>query len=361
MKKEALTKHPNAIAVDAMGADMGVSEVIRAVALALEKLPTLEHLVLVGKERGLKRLLKAARLDKDPRLSIYNATEVIGMNEKPVESLKKKKDASMVKAIELVKEGYCQAIVSCGNTGSLMACGTLKLRPMPGVDRPALATVMPNRFKNFILIDVGANPSAKPEHLVHNAILGSHYARIVLECPQPKIGLLSIGTEENKGTQIIQETHQLLKKMGDLIHYDGLIEGFEVFSNRVDVIVCDGFTGNVVLKTCESMFQSLKDFLKDEMKKTPIRLAGAFLSQNAYKSIRDQLDPNQYGGAPLLGLNASILKAHGSSNHKAIMHAIRIATDVVQHNMSHQSSKDIQEANRIIGESLRLKEEVDAS
>lgn len=358
MEEKYLVRHQNAIAVDVMGADMGVSEVIRAVKLALEELPSLEHLVLVGKERTIARLLKVVGLEKDPRLSIYNASEVIGMDEKPIESLKKKKDSSMARAIELVKKGYCQAIVSCGNTGSLMACGTLRLRTMPGVDRPALATVIPNRFKNFILIDVGANPSAKAEHLVHNAILGSHYARIILGCPQPKVGLLSIGTEETKGTQMIGETHQMLKKIDSLIHYDGLIEGFEVFGNRVDVIVCDGFTGNVVLKTCESIFYTLKDFFKDEIKKTPLRLAGAFLSQNAYKSIRNQLDPNQYGGAPLLGLNASILKAHGSSSHKAIMNAIRIAIDVVRYNMNSQSSKDIEEANRILGKGSKPKPKV---
>ena len=337
-----------AIAVDAMGGDLGVAEVVRAVQLAFENLPGLGKIVLVGKERLLTRLIKAAKLDGEERLSVHHASEVISMDEKPIRSIKQKKDASIIKAVELVKNDVCQAVVSCGNTGSLMACGTLKLRPMEGVERPALATIMPSKVQHFILLDVGANTTPKPEHLVHNAILGSHYARIVLGRKKPRVGLLSIGTEEIKGTGLVQDTHALLKKIKPLVNYHGLIEGFQVFNNEVDVVVCDGFTGNVVLKICESLFFSLKGYLKEEIRKTPFRMAGAFLSKGAYKNMQNQLNPERYGGAPLLGLRGNILKAHGSSNQYALMNAIRIASEIIAHNMNAEALADITEANSIL-------------
>ena len=335
------------IAVDAMGADLGVAEVIRGVRLALNEVPDIGQLILVGKERWLKSLLKVAGLAEDSRLSIHPASQVIGMDEKPIESLKNKKDASMIRAIELMRDGHCNAVVSSGNTGSLMACGALRLRKMPGVERPAIATVMPTQHQAFILIDAGANPSAKAEHLVHNAILGSHYARVVLQKPEPRVGLLSIGVEEGKGTPTVLEAHEMLKGLDHLIEYNGLVEGFELFQNSVDVVVCDGFTGNILLKTAESIFHLLKDYLKDEIKKSPVRMAGAFLSQNAYKAMNKQLNPEQFGGAPLLGLHGNLLKAHGSSNATSIMNAIRQASEIIKQDMYHQSALDIEKANAV--------------
>ena len=336
------------IAVDAMGGDEGTAEVVRAVRLAFETLDNLEGIVLVGRERLLRRLIKVAGLENEERISIYNATEVIGMDEKPIQSLKQKKDASMLKAIDLVREGRCKAVVSCGNSGSLVAAGTLRLRPMEGVERPAMAAIMPAKEKHFILLDAGANPVAKAEHLVHNAILGSHYCRIVLNIANPRIGLLSNGTEEGKGNALIVSTHELLKRISGFINYHGLIEGLQVFSNEVDVIVCDGFTGNVVLKACESLVSSMQDFLRKEIKKNPIRLAGALLSQGTYRKMKDQLNRDRYGGAPLLGLRGYILKAHGASNQFAIMNAIRVAQEVVRCNLNERAQKDIMKVNRIL-------------
>jgi len=336
------------IVVDAMGADLGAAEVVRATALAFDKIPELDSIILVGKERLLKKLIDKAGLGNESRLHIHGATEVIEMGEKPIQSLKQKKDSSLARAIELVQKGQGDAVVSCGNTGSLMACGTLRLRPMKGVERPAIATIMPNKVQHFILIDAGANPSAKPEHLLHNAILGSHYARVVLQKKKPRIGLLSIGTEEGKGNELVSQTHELLKQVDGIINYNGLLEGFQVFNDKVDVIVCDGFTGNVLLKTCESLFMCLKDYLKDEITKTPLRMAGAFLSKGAFKNMKKQFVPDQYGGAPLLGLNGNILKAHGSSNHIAIMNAIRIASELVAHDMNAQAQIDVIRANETV-------------
>ncbi len=337
------------IAVDAMGGDLGPAEVVRAVRLSLEKLQDIEGIVLVGNERRLERLIKVGGINNDPRISIYPASEIIGMDEKPIQSLKQKKDSSLVRAVELVKEGKCQAVVSCGNTGSLTACGILKLRPMSGVERPALATVIPSKDHSFILIDAGANPTAKADHLVHNAILGNHYSKVVLDLKRPRIGLLSIGTEESKGNELTYETNQLLRKLdGPNLNYCGMIEGLQVFENSVDVIVCDGFTGNILLKTCEGLFDMIQNFLKEEINKDPIRLAGAILAQGAFKKVKKRLDPERHAGAPLLGLRGHVLKAHGASNSRYIMSAIRIASQIVHHDLISHALADIEWANQII-------------
>ena len=338
------------IAVDAMGGDLGTAEVVRGVALALEEIDDLERIVLVGKERLLERLVKVAGLADESRLSIYPASQVIDMDEKPIQSLKRKKDSSLVRAIELVKEGTCQAIVSCGNTGSLMAGSTIRLRPLPGIERPALATAMPSKSEYFVVIDAGANTSARPNHLVHYAILGGHYARVCLGISNPRIGLLSNGTEEGKGNDLTIAAHKLLKEVGSIINYEGLVEGLDVFSNRADVIVCDGFTGNVMLKSCESLFLSMRDFLKEEINKNPIRLTGSLLSQGAFRGLKDQLSPDRYGGAPLLGLRGHVVKAHGSSNKYAFLNAIRVATKIVVNQMNSSALADIEKANELIQE-----------
>ncbi|OYV45467.1 MAG: phosphate acyltransferase PlsX, partial [Verrucomicrobia bacterium 21-51-4] len=216
------------IAIDAMGSDKGPTEVVAAVNLALQSLPGLDEIILVGQQEVLAPLLEQEGLCEGPRLRIFHAPDIIGMDEKAIQSLKNKKNSSLVKGIELVKEGQAQLLLSCGNTGSLMAGGTLRLRPMDGIERPALCTVWPSQHNHFVLLDAGANPQAEPLHLVHQAILGSHYCRIALEIPQPRVGLLTIGVEEGKGNELVQQTHEMLKKLDGLIHYVGRVEGFDV-------------------------------------------------------------------------------------------------------------------------------------
>lgn len=336
------------IAVDAMGGDFGPAEVVQAVAMALEQVPGLGEITLLGREQELRPILREAGLSDEPRLQIFNATEVIGMEEKPVQSLKEKKDSSLVRAIELVKDGRCSAAVSCGNTGSLMACGTIKLRLMPGLERAALAIVVPSKDHHFVLIDVGANPGAKSNHLVHNAILGSNYAKIVLNDPWPRVGLLSIGTEETKGLDSTLDTHQKLKKIGSIINYSGLIEGFDVFNNQVEVVVCDGLVGNVLLKSWEGLVEMLKNFVQSEIKKNIIRRTGILLSRGIVKSMQRKYNPDMLAGAPLLGLNGNVLKTHGSCNCQAFMSAIRIATEMVAQGMNEHALSDIEKANQIL-------------
>ncbi|MBL9202343.1 MAG: phosphate acyltransferase PlsX [Opitutaceae bacterium] len=338
------------IAVDAMGGDLGPAEVVEAVRLALADRHPPQHVTIVGDQAVLDPLVAAAGLQRSSRLSVHHASEVITMDDKPLLALKRKRDASMVRAIELVKNGAADVVVSCGNTGALMAGGTLRLRTMDGVARPALAAICPREGGHFVLIDAGANPDAKPEHLVHNAILGSHYCRVTLGVKRPRVGLMTIGTEEGKGNALITETNDLLKRVGDIIHYAGPIEGFQVFAEHVDVVVCDGFVGNIMIKSWESLLKFFKTMLREELHATPLRKIGGRLSRGAFDAFRERINPERYGYAPLLGLNGSILKAHGSANRGAIKSAILAAQEIVKTNMNEHIGADIARANELLGQ-----------
>ena len=338
---------PARIAVDAMGGDLGPAEVVEAVKLALAD-EAIDPITLVGDEAELRRLLAAAGLTGHPKIAILHASEVITMEDKPLQALKRKKDSSMVKAIDLVKSGEARVTISCGNTGALMAGSTLRLRMMDGVDRPALAAVIPRDGGHFILIDAGANPDAKPEHLVHNAILGANYAKVILGVPSPRVGLITIGTEEGKGNALITETHELLKRTGAVLNYVGPIEGFQVFKDTVDVVVCDGFVGNILLKTWESMAKFITTLLKTELQANPVRMGGALLAKGAFNALKSRMNPDRYGGAPLLGVRGNILKAHGSSNRHAIHSAIRAAAKIIRQDLYLHTIQDIAQANTLL-------------
>jgi glycerol-3-phosphate acyltransferase PlsX len=330
-----------------MGGDLGPVEVVEAVKLALAD-EAIDPITLVGDEAVLRPLLLAAGLAGDARASILHASEVITMEDKPLQALKRKKDSSMVKAIELVKTGEARVAISCGNTGALMAGSTLRLRMMDGVDRPALAAVIPRDNGHFILIDAGANPDAKPEHLVHNAILGANYAKVILGIPSPRVGLITIGTEEGKGNALITETHELMKRIAPVVNYAGPIEGFQVFRDTVDVVVCDGFTGNILLKTWESMAKFMTTMLKGELQANPMRMAGAMLAKGAFDALKSRMNPDRYGGAPLLGVRGNILKAHGSSNRHALANAIRAAAKIIHQDLYQHSIQDVAQANVLL-------------
>lgn len=342
------------IAVDAMGGDLGPAEVVAGVKLALDQYPALNAITLVGDEAVLRPLIAAAGLNHNPRLGVHHASQVITMEDKPLNALKKKKDASMVRAIELVKNGEARVVVSCGNTGALMAGGTLRLRTMEGISRPALAAICPRKGGHFVLIDAGANPEAKPEHLVHNAILGSHYCRVMLGVARPRVGLMTIGTEEGKGNALITETNEQLRRMTDLINYKGPIEGFHVFEEHVDVVVCDGFVGNILIKSWESLVNFFKTMLKEELGANALRATGALLSKGAFNAFKERVNPERYGGAPLLGLNGHILKAHGSSNRRAIKHAIHAANEMIKADINQHIEADIARANELLAQPVFL-------
>lgn len=343
------------IAVDVMGSDLGPGEIIAGIALALKSLRHLpSQFILVGDESMMRPHIEAEGLSGHPKIRTFHASEVIQMDEKPLKSLKTKKDSSMVRAIELVKEREAQVVLSCGNTGSLMAGGTLKLRTIPGISRPALGVIMPNQTKQWVLIDAGANPDPDPEDMVGNAILGKNYCKVALGIMKPRVGLLSIGTEEGKGTEFITETHTRLKQLGDLINYQGPIEGFDLFNDTVDVVVCDGFVGNVLLKTCEGLLSTLTNFLKQELTANPLRKMGALMSKGAFKAMKTQLNPERYSGAPLLGLNGDVLKAHGSSNRYAIEGALRIASEFIQKDIDHLIRDDVTKSIALLNKASEL-------
>lgn len=328
-----------------MGGDLGPAEVVEAVKLALADVG--DPLTLVGNQAELTPLLAQAGLAQHQQITVVHASEVITMDDKPLMALKRKKDSSMVRAIELVKNGEAGVAISCGNTGALMAGGTLRLRMMNGVDRPALAAVIPREGGYFILIDAGANPEARPEHLVHNAVLGANYAKVILGLASPRVGLMTIGTEEGKGNALTAETHEQLKKITSVINYVGPIEGFQVFRDTVDVVVCDGFVGNTLLKTWESLAKFITTMLKQELQKNPLRMGGAVLAKGAFDALKSRMNPDRYGGAPLLGVRGNILKAHGSSNRHAIASAIRAAAKIIHQDLYHHIEQDIARANEL--------------
>ena len=256
----------------------------------------------------------------------------------------------MLRAIELVKNGEAIAAVSCGNTGSLVAAGILKLRTLEGLDRAALAPVVPRADGYFILIDAGANPDARAEHLVHNAIIGSQYARMELGCAEPRVGLLTIGTEEGKGNALTADTHDALKRIGSLVNYVGPVEGFQLFSNHVDVVVCDGFVGNICVKSWESLVKFFSGELRSQLQSNAWRSAGAFLARGAFDALRRRVNPERYGGAPLLGLKGNLIKAHGSSNRQSWKHAIRIAREAIKSDLNRRIEVDVAAANEILNQ-----------
>ncbi len=329
-----------------MGGDLGPSEVVAAVKLALAD-EAINPITLIGDQALLDSLVEAAGLRGNPRVSVVHASEVITMEDKPLRAIAKKKDSSMVRGFNLIKEGKAAAFVSSGNTGALMAGSKLIVGSVTGVDRPVLAAVIPRENGHFILIDAGANPEAKAEHLVHNAILGADYARVILAIENPRVGLLTIGTEEGKGTALTTEANLLLKRINGVIHYVGPIEGFQVFKDTVDVVVCDGFVGNTLLKTWESLAKFISGMLRDEIKRSPVRMAGGLLAKGAFDVLKARMNPDRYGGAPLLGVKGNILKAHGSSNRHAWASAIRAAAQIIHEDLCHRIESDIARANQL--------------
>jgi len=318
------------IAVDVMGGDHGCGVVINGVKLALEADRRISAILLVGQEDKIQPALQAAGLT-DRRAEVLHASEVLTMDDSPVEGIRRKKDSSMVRAIDLVREGKADAIISPGNTGALVA-GSMKLRRLEGVERPAMTVRMPSRTGDFVLLDAGANPVCEPQHLAQFAVMGDVYAREILGCAKPRVGVLSNGSEESKGNDLTREAARLCALLD--LNFIGYVEGFHLFDDAVDVVVADGFTGNVVLKTAESLGYAMMQMLKSELSATPLRKFGAILSQGAFRSLKRRLDPEVYGGAVLLGLNGNVIKAHGGSRERAIMSAIRVAAEEVQHGLT---------------------------
>jgi glycerol-3-phosphate acyltransferase PlsX len=321
------------ISVDAMGGDYAPREIVKGALLAAEKLSCIEKLFLVGDEKAIQAELTAHKGEVPACIEIVHASEVVGMGESPATAIRRKKDSSIARAVELVKSGKADAIFSAGNTGAAVAAATLKLRTLKGVDRPAIATVMPTPDKAFVLLDAGANPDSSPEMLQQYAVMGTIYSREILGCKNPGVGLLSIGEEAAKGNEVTKKTFSLLENSN--INFIGNVESRDLFGGKVDVAVCDGFVGNVVLKTSEAVARMIGNWLKRMFKANPLRILGALLSRGVFNEMKRHADPSTYGGAPLLGANGVVIIAHGSSNALAAFNGIRVATEAVTHDVNH--------------------------
>ena len=315
------------IAVDAMGGDYAPEQIVFGAVRAAKEYGC--EIVLVGDEKKIMRVLAKEEGWQNLGISVLHASEVIEMGEHPVTAVRKKKDSSVVVATRLVKEGACDAVLSAGSTGGAVAAAQFILGRIAGADRPTIATPMPTPKGVTLLLDSGANVDSKPKHLVQGAIMGALYAEHVFGIKKPRVGLLNIGEEETKGNEQAQATYPLLKAM-TTVNFCGNAEGRDIPKGNFDVVVCDGFVGNVVLKFAEGLAKTLVRLAKDAVKNGGIlaRL-GAFLLLPALKKLGKTIDVSEYGGAPLLGVRGCCLIAHGSSNAKSIASAIRVAKDYV--------------------------------
>ncbi len=315
------------IALDAMGSDKAPDPEVRGAIFACRNLPVRVH--LVGPQARLRRLLDEHLEGERLPIEIVNATEHIGMDEKPAIAVRNKPDSSMRVGLQLVRDHKAAGFITAGNTGAAMATAKMVLRALPGVDRPALAAVLPTTSGSpCVLLDVGANVDCKPQNLEQFAVMGELYARSVLKIRHPRVGLLSIGEEESKGNELTREALPLLKQLP--INFIGNVEGRDIYNGNADVIVCDGFVGNVALKTSEGLTRLVREMLRDSLTKTVTAQVGALLSRKAFNTFKKSLDPSEYGGAPLLGVRGVCIVGHGSSNDRAILNGIRVAAEFAQ-------------------------------
>lgn len=317
-----LTGETLRISLDAMGGDFGPPVVVPAALEALKHHPDLE-LVLVGDEAVLSREIKEHKAGTNPRLCVHHASETVGMDEAPSKALRYKKDSSMRVAIDLVKHGKVNACVSAGNTGALMATARFVLKTIPGIDRPAILSAIPSLRGHTHMLDLGANADCDSEQLFQFAVMGSVLASAVNDVPEPRVGLLNIGEEEGKGVERVKKAGELLA--GSSLNYVGFVEGNDIYTGEVDVVVCDGFSGNVALKTSEGLATMVSHYIREEFSRNwYTRLAGLG-AWPVLSALRERMDPRAYNGASLLGLQGIVLKSHGGADSFAFANAIRMA------------------------------------
>jgi glycerol-3-phosphate acyltransferase PlsX len=320
------------IALDVMGGDHAPAAIVEGAIEAVEALGRdLDKLFLVGEESLVK-----AELDRrgysHPKVEIVHASEVVTMHDSAVKSVRQKKDSSISVSAELVKRGDAAALVSAGNTGAVVAAATIKWRHIPGVERSGIASPLPNEHGPCNIMDAGANVDARPSHLLGYAIMGSVYARHVQGKERPVVGLMSVGEEDSKGTDFTREVFELLRSTD--LNFRGNVEGHDLFESKIDVVVCDGFVGNVILKSCEATAKAMFKWLKQEISATPIRKVGALIAKDAFRAVKERGNYETYGGSPLLGVNGVCIIGHGSSSPLAVRNAIRVAAESVKHHVN---------------------------
>src|SRR5712691_7788788 len=308
------------IAVDAMGGDHAPREIVKGAVLAAIEYPV--EVILVGQEEVVRKALAAAG-SIPPNVEVVDAREVVEMDDNALSPLRRKRNSSVRVCANLVAEGRAHAFVSAGNTGATWTSARAVMGMIEGVSRPALAAILPNVNDHTLLLDVGANVDAKPNHLREFAVMGHFYAQMVFGIEAPRVGLLSIGEEEGKGNELTKETFRVLKETG--LNFIGNAEGRDIYNGNADVVVCDGFIGNVVLKASEALGEMVGTLLKTEMSRSLPRKVGGLLAKNAFDGLKKRMDYSEYGGAPLLGVKGGCIVCHGRSNAKAIKNAIRVA------------------------------------
>lgn len=324
------------LAVDGMGGDNAPQAIVEGVLLALDDFPNLE-IDLYGDEQKMTPYLK-----QHSRLNVVHCTEVVEAEDDPARAVRRKKDSSMTRMLDAVAEGRAEACLSAGNTGALMAGGLFKVGRIDGVSRPALATTLPTmNGDGFLMLDLGANADAKPENLLQYAIMGDIYVRQVRGLASPRVGLLNIGTEDKKGNELTKSAFTLLKEAD--FNFEGNVESRELLNGVADVVVTDGFTGNMVLKTLEGTAGTIFKMLKEALFATTKTKIAAALVKNDLKQLKDKMDYTEYGGAALFGLKAPVIKAHGSSNPRAIYSAIRQASIMVEHKVCETITEKIEQ------------------
>jgi len=332
------------IAVDAMGGDHAPREVVRgAIGAAREDGLSL---ILVGQEDRVREELRAADASGTD-IEVVHASEVVEMCDGPGIALRKKRDSSIRVGLSLVAEGKAASFLSAGNSGAVMAGGLLILKKIRGVDRPAIAATIPTPHGPVVLIDAGANVDCKPAHLLQFGHMGETYARKILGISRPRVGVLSIGEEDSKGTDLTRDTGDLFRRTG--LRFVGNVEGRDFFAGKADVFVCDGFVGNVALKTMEGMAQALGQFLKEEIAKSPMAKLGALLAEGAIRGVKKRLDYEEYGGAPLLGVRGGIVICHGSSGERAIKNGIRAAGSLARFEVDEEIARSISTRGHLAG------------
>jgi glycerol-3-phosphate acyltransferase PlsX len=316
------------IVIDAMGSDNAPAVEVEGAVQAAEEYG--HELVLVGDQVRIEAELK--KYPATDKVTIRHASEVIEMHDPAAISVRRKRDSSIVVGADLLKKGIGDAFISAGNTGAVVCAATLSLRLLPGIERPGIAIPMPSVAGTSLIMDVGANINPKPIHLLQYGIMADAYSKYILSKPEPTVGLLSVGEEETKGTDFIKETHTLLSE--SKLNFIGNIEGRDVYAGKADIILCDGFVGNVILKISESVAGTIMKLLKQEIKSSLIATLGAALSASAFNELRRKMDYSEQGGAPLLGVDGRCIISHGSSTPKAIKNAVRVAAEFVKQDVN---------------------------
>jgi len=317
------------IVVDAMGGDRAPRVVVEGAVLAAKEYD--HKIILVGDTRKIEKFLRFCDYPKD-KLSIEHASQKVDMGEAAAVSIRKKRDSSIAVGLNLLKEKKADVFISAGNTGAVVAASAIKLRLLDGVERPGIAIVFPTLNEPTLLIDAGANIDTRPLHLYQYAVMGSEYSKYILGNQRPTVGLLNIGEEESKGTGLIKSARDILEKSD--LNFIGNVEARDIYTGKVNVVVCEGFIGNVVLKVTEGFAVVYTELLKRELKRRFLPRIGAVLSIPAYRAIKKKIDYSEYGGAPLMGVDGAVIISHGASNAKAIKNAVRVAGEYVKHRVN---------------------------